>query len=756
MRTADIFQTRSLCAQSFGGVGVVDALRWPTPFGTALRVCFVRGTPTDQLTGGAEASRQLQSFEMIAGNLTASGTAPEGQGAVLLQLGGTPIELQTASPENMLFDDLNVLMAMRHGETAEQVAQWLAYHVTHHCAEGLLLLDRAAPGPERAAFAAALQEALTGLDGLKRVILVTADLPLGMPETPPLGDPATAPRSKSTSAGQADAWRSPLAQLGVYDMLKWRFLTRAGAVVALDACDILRPPEDGIDAFEACRQSHTGVVQLQGDMLFPWRVRRGEVPALGDHICRAVPGNRAPNRWAIAPKRVGKDVTLSPMGVGGGTILADEVLLYDRAQSMVFPGSEIAELINKDLLELDKRLLIRAAEVFGHSPVNPPERKVLAKLTPQAPPTGRTLIVTCMKNEGPFILEWLAYHRMIGVDDFLVYTNDCDDGTDALLDALQACGIVQRRDNPFRETGGKPQQSALLAADDEALVQNAGWIISMDVDEFINVHVGGGRLPDLYDAVGEAGLISLTWRLFGNCDVDAFEDRPIVEQFTRCAPHLIRRPHQAWGFKTLFRNQGLFKGIGVHRPRGYLGGTPLWVNGSGQPMPARFYKEGWRSGVDSYGYDLVTLNHYAVRSVESFLVKRDRGRVNHVSRDQGEAYWFRMNNNDESDLSIQRHAFALEQGINDLKALPEIGALHEACVSAHRAKIAHLQAQPDYRALYETLSGERMKQLSRMHRHFGMNVFLHGPRVVPDRVFDPSLPPNFFFNTGPPDGRAAD
>lgn len=756
MTTPDNFLTRSLCAQTFDGIGVVDALRWPTPFGTALRLCFARGTPTDHLVGSGDSASKLQSFEMIAGNLTASGTAPEGEGPISLQFGDRPVEIPTASPENMLFDDLNVLLAMRHGETAEQIAHWLGYHVTHHQAEALLLLDRAPPGPERAAFAVELQQALSDQKGLKRVVVVTADMALGTPDVPPLGDPGTAPRSKASGMGPADPWLSPLAQLGIYDMLKWRFLTRAGAVVALDPCDILRPPEDGIDAFEACRQSHTGVMQVQGEMVFPWRVRRGDAPALGDHICRAVPADRAPNRWAIAPKRVGKDVTLSPLGVGGGTILADEVILYDRAQSLVYPSSEIAELINKDLLELDKRLLNRASKVFGHSPVNPPERKVIAKLAPQAPPSGRTLIVTCMKNEGPFILEWLAYHRMIGVDDFLVYTNDCDDGTDTLLDALQAHGIVQRRDNPFRETGGKPQQSALLAADNEPLVQNAGWIISMDVDEFINVHVGAGRLPDLYAAVGEVGLISLTWRLFGNCDVEAYEDRPIVAQFTRCAPHLIRRPHQAWGFKTLFRNQGLFKGMGVHRPRGYLGGTPLWVNGSGQPMPERFYKEGWRSGVDSYGYDLVTLNHYAVRSVESFLVKRDRGRVNHVARDQGEAYWFRMNNNDESDLSIQRHAFGLEQAINDLKALPEIATLHEACVTAHRAKIADLHAQPEYRALYEALSGERMKKLSRMHRHFGMNVFLHGPRVVPDRVFDPSLPPNFFFNTGPPEGRAAD
>ena len=33
-----------------------------------------------------------------------------------------------------------------------------------------------------------------------------------------------------------------------------------------------------------------------------------------------------------------------------------------------------------------------------------------------------------MRNEAPFILEWIAYHRAIGFDDFLIYSNDCSDG----------------------------------------------------------------------------------------------------------------------------------------------------------------------------------------------------------------------------------------------------------------------------------------------------------------------------------------
>ena len=56
--------------------------------------------------------------------------------------------------------------------------------------------------------------------------------------------------------------------------------------------------------------------------------------------------------------------------------------------------------------------------------------------------TSLTTIVTTMKNEGPFLLEWIAYHRAIGVSDFLVYTNDCTDGTDRMLKLLQKKNIV--------------------------------------------------------------------------------------------------------------------------------------------------------------------------------------------------------------------------------------------------------------------------------------------------------------------------
>jgi hypothetical protein len=52
------------------------------------------------------------------------------------------------------------------------------------------------------------------------------------------------------------------------------------------------------------------------------------------------------------------------------------------------------------------------------------------------------VIVTAMKNEGPYILEWVAHHLAIGFGHFIVVTNDCADGTDEILLALQRQGLV--------------------------------------------------------------------------------------------------------------------------------------------------------------------------------------------------------------------------------------------------------------------------------------------------------------------------
>ncbi|MEP2640032.1 glycosyltransferase family 2 protein [Roseobacter sp.] len=345
---------------------------------------------------------------------------------------------------------------------------------------------------------------------------------------------------------------------------------------------------------------------------------------------------------------------------------------------------------------------------------------------------AKNIIITCMKNEGPFILEWVAHHLAVGFDHFVVYTNDCDDGTVALLDALSDAGIVTRFDNPYlKMKNPAPQRGALKHAQNLDLVRDADWVLGSDVDEFVNIHVGDGTLEALTKAAGHPDALSMQWRLFGSAGIDTYSSRPITEQHLWCAPELCPRPVQAWGVKTLFRPKG-FKSFGVHRPKNWQGAAGCkWVNGSGVQVAESFLESGWRFGTGGYGYDLVTLNHYSVRNAESYLVKKDRGRVNHVNRDQGGAYWLRMNFNMERNTSMLEKLPALQAKQAELRKLPNVEALHNDAVKHHRAKIKVLKNRDDLMVLYDDITSTRSKVVSRFLNVIDPDAFNHGVGAVP-------------------------
>ncbi|NDV99608.1 glycosyltransferase family 2 protein [Salipiger sp. PrR002] len=328
----------------------------------------------------------------------------------------------------------------------------------------------------------------------------------------------------------------------------------------------------------------------------------------------------------------------------------------------------------------------------------------------------RRVILGCMKNEAPYIVEWIAYHRAIGVDDFLIYSNDCEDGTDAILNRLQAMGVLQHRDNSAW-SGSSPQQHALDAAQDEPLVRAADWLLHIDVDEFVNIRTGNGTLDDLFAAAPEASHFALTWRLFGHGGVRALSDAPVIAQFTDCAPRYSPKPHTTWGFKTLMRNDGAYAKLSCHRPNKLRKGaeeTVTWVNGSGRDMTAEVARNGWRNSRKSIGYDLVQLNHYALRSAESYLIKRQRGRALHVDRAIGLNYWIRMDWSGARDLTIQRNLPRLRAEMDRLLADPELARLHRAGQAWHRAKATELRATPEFAELYDQALALRLTPAERV------------------------------------------
>ncbi len=321
----------------------------------------------------------------------------------------------------------------------------------------------------------------------------------------------------------------------------------------------------------------------------------------------------------------------------------------------------------------------------------------------------RITAVTCVKNEGPFLIEWIAFNRVIGVTDFLFYSNDCSDGTDRLLDALAARGILTHLPNPAR--GRNYQMEALKDALKQDLVRSSDWLWVADVDEFLNIHTGKGTIPELIAACGDPQAISVTFQFFANGGIEGFKDAPVIAQFEHSHNPDIWTDQTAIEVKTLMRMDFPVKYLGAHRPFTRKGlaqnQQPDWKDGSGRDVPRAFRNAANKNRLRKFpargARELATLNHYALRSLESYLVKNDRGDVNREHRAFDTSYWRERNDAAWKDTSIQRYLPRLEKEMGALLKDKEIKALHEESVRLHIAKRDDLLTRESYREMREQL-----------------------------------------------------
>lgn len=311
-------------------------------------------------------------------------------------------------------------------------------------------------------------------------------------------------------------------------------------------------------------------------------------------------------------------------------------------------------------------------------------------------------ILSMMKDEGHCLVEWVAYHHYLGFDNICVYTNNCTDGTDEMLIRLQELGYCKHFENVVPEDK-KPQPHALALATKNPEVMDSDWILTMDADEFLSIKTGDGRLPDLMAAMPDGtDAMAITWRFFGSSEITDWNPGLVSESFTMAAPDMFKR---GWGVKTLFRPYDQIK-LGIHRPhikkakqepenaRAML--AQHWVNGSGEPMPKEFNLSGWRSTKPTLGYDLVELNHYAVKSYEAYLLRRMRGNVNKKADKYNAAYFAIFDRNEIEANNAARHAGPVREIMEQMLADPKLRALQDKAYEFHQALVDKLRTTGEY------------------------------------------------------------
>lgn len=188
--------------------------------------------------------------------------------------------------------------------------------------------------------------------------------------------------------------------------------------------------------------------------------------------------------------------------------------------------------------------------------------------------------------------------------------------------------------------------------------------------------------------------MALNWNIYGTSFRQVWADGLTHRQFTRCAwkTSLQRR----W-FKSIFRRPELFARLRPHGPwpvdlsqrDGVWGsGANRWVNSACETLPdwdpSGLYPQ--RTRLPSF--EGAQLNHYILRSRESFELKRGVTCANSGNNRYTAEYFDRYNLNEREDTSVYRYRADFDRIHAAAMALPGVHLNHHLCCSDYLERIA--------------------------------------------------------------------
>lgn len=218
-------------------------------------------------------------------------------------------------------------------------------------------------------------------------------------------------------------------------------------------------------------------------------------------------------------------------------------------------------------------------------------------------------IVTLFRNEANYLKEWIEYHRMLGVDHFLLYNDRSVDDWAKVLEPYMNSNLVEVID--WHLPPGIPLfPTWQVAAYQDGLrrsKENTKWLAFIDVDEFILPKKTKTILECLNQFFPDADGVYICWRNFGTNNVYIKPGEPILTRLT-AASHPLH-PRNAAG-KSIVKVDKVVPDQVWSPHHLVLKQSAQYYNGSGRPL----YFEGTDLRVDpQHTSDFIQINHYVMR-----------------------------------------------------------------------------------------------------------------------------------------------
>ncbi len=237
-----------------------------------------------------------------------------------------------------------------------------------------------------------------------------------------------------------------------------------------------------------------------------------------------------------------------------------------------------------------------------------------------------------MKNEKPYLKEWLEYHILQGVEHFYLCDNESTDGTKEYLKPY-----IDEKRITYIPMPGVNQQLKCYEKIVETYKNDTHWLAIIDLDEYL-VPLQKRNMKSFLKDYEDVSEVSLHWMNYGDGEIFSRQSGLIVETFTSHGKTLNHT------VKSIVKPEKVinFNGFGSNH---YIKVEGLSVNEYHKPV----------SFMLNYNIsaDKARINHYLVKSFDEFIYKKKRGHPEGTSIDY-EYYFFHNDNSIKNDKSMER------------------------------------------------------------------------------------------------------
>lgn len=211
-------------------------------------------------------------------------------------------------------------------------------------------------------------------------------------------------------------------------------------------------------------------------------------------------------------------------------------------------------------------------------------------------------IAAIMKNEGPYLKEWLDFHILVGVEKFYLYDNGSTDNTGEILKPYIERGIVDYTFFP-----GRAQQRPAYYDVIRKHADDTRWMALIDLDEFL-VPVNHKTLPEFLRTLPRFSQLVVSWVDYGSNGHMKKPDGLVIENYTKHA-------RDNWGVKSII-NPRLITYLG-NPHYNYVAGPTIDENGK---KLAKVNQEKNPTTINK-----IRCNHYITKSHAEYIARCNLG-----------------------------------------------------------------------------------------------------------------------------------